>query len=121
MLIAYTDDAAFARAGVMDVDGENVSRRKAPILDSYAIPYSAYTLSLLEWLFPDQGQVTFSDFHDRTLWFDVCLWSKAETEQAFCIMERKGYIAIDRQMQPWIIERRASAHDVWQHIFDDLV
>jgi hypothetical protein len=56
----------------------------------------------------------------KTLWFDICLWNQSDVEQVFSIVERKGYISIDRQMQPWIIEKNALADEVWPHIWDDI-
>lgn len=120
LVSAYTEDAALGRSRVLAVAGEKVTRKKAPILDAYAVPYSAYILSLLEAFFPGQGQVTFSDFNSTTLWFDVCLWNQSDIEYVFSLVEQKGYISIDRQMHPWVIEKKAMADEVWPHICDDM-
>jgi hypothetical protein len=120
LVLTYTDDAALGRAGVLAAAGDNLTRKKAPVLDEYAIPYSAYILCLMETFFPGQGQVTSTDLNGKTLWFDICLWNQSDVEQVFSIVERKGYISIDRQMQPWIIEKNALADEVWPHIWDDI-
>lgn len=117
---AYVEDSALARAGVLLIEGEEITRRKAPLVDTFAIAYSAYLLELLETFFPGEGQVTISDFQNETLWFDICLWGPFEVEYMFSLVERKGFISVDRQMQPWIIERKALADEVWPHIFDDI-
>lgn len=120
LLVMYTDDAAFERSGVLSVLKDNVKREKAPLLDAYALSYSAYILSLMEAFFPGQNQVTITDFNEKTLWFDICLWSKTEIEKVLLILERRGFISIDRQMQPWILEKNAMADEVWPRIFDDM-
>lgn len=120
LVLSYQDDAAFARAGVLSADGDELNRKKAPVLAAYALPYSAYILGLLEVYFHGQQQVTFSDFNQMTFMFDICFWSQTDAEEVFTELERKRYITIDRQMYPWIIEKNAMADDVWPHIFDDL-
>ncbi|HHX42344.1 MAG TPA: hypothetical protein GX715_20515 [Armatimonadetes bacterium] len=117
---AYLDDAALGRAGVLRADGDQITRNKAPVLDGYAIPYSALILSLLDAFFPNQGQITFTDFRRKTLWFDVCLWDECDVERAFALMERKGYLGVDRQMRPWIIERKSASDEVWPRLFDEM-
>ncbi|SHJ72413.1 hypothetical protein [Desulfofundulus thermosubterraneus] len=120
LVSVYTEDAALGRSGVLTVKGEIVTRKKAPIFDAYAIPYSAYILCLMEAFFPRQEQVTFSDFNSKTFWFDICLWNQSDIEYVFSLVERKGFVSIDRQMQPWIIEKKAMADEVWPHIYDDM-
>ncbi|WP_066633164.1 DUF4007 family protein [Desulfolucanica intricata] len=120
MVVTYVEDAALARAGVMTVTGDNIVRNKAPVLDAYGIPYSAYILQLMEIFSPGQVQVTISDFNKKTLWFDICLWNQADIERVLAIVEMKGFISIDRQMQPWIIEKKQMAEEVWPHIFDEM-
>ncbi len=120
MVLAYTDDAALGRSGVLTVNGVEVRRQKAPVLDTYAIPYSAYILELMDVFFSGQNQVTVSDFNNKTLWFDINIWDRSDIEYVLSLVESKGYITIDRQMQPWIIEKKAMSDEVWQHIFDDM-
>jgi hypothetical protein len=122
MITTYTDDAALARAGVLTLKNKTkiITRKKAPLLDSYSIPYSAYILNLMETFFPRENQVTISDFNAKTQWFDICLWNQRDIERLFSIVGRKGYISIDRQMEPWIIEKRSATEEVWLHIWDDM-
>lgn len=120
MILAYSEDAALGRAGVLKHQSDLLSRKKAPLLESYSAAYAAYILHLLEIFFPEQSQVTLSDFNTLAKWFDVCLWSQADIEHLLSIVERTRYIGIDRQMHPWILERRAWADDVWPVIFDGL-
>jgi len=120
LISTYIQDAGLQRANVMSVNGKKIVRNKAPTLESYSVPYSAHILSLMEAYFKDQNQITFSDFNKKTLWFEICLWSQSDIERIFTFIEQKGYISIDRQMHPWIIEKKAKAEQVWTHIWDEM-
>jgi hypothetical protein len=74
----------------------------------------------LESFFPDDTQITLDDFNKVTKWFDICLWSPSDIERVLSLMETKGYISVDRQMQPWILEKRADVKLAWQHIWDEI-
>lgn len=120
LVTTYLEDEALGKAGVLSIGGDTIARAKAPILGMYAMPYSAHILSLMEAFFPGQNQVTFSDFNVRTSWFDICLWNQPDIELAFSIVERLGFVSVDRQMHPWIVERRAKASDVWPLIYSEI-
>lgn len=120
LVTTYLDDAALKRAGALSLLDNELVRKKAPLLEAYAKPYSAYLLSLLDIYFPEQVQIALTDFQEKTLWFDICLWNENDINLFFSLLERKGYISVDRQRKPWIIERLKSTHDVWSHFFDDI-
>ncbi|HZK43875.1 MAG TPA: hypothetical protein VFC73_06260 [Syntrophomonadaceae bacterium] len=120
MLRAYWEDAALARTKVIEKKGEVISRTKAPLYDAFALSYSAYILDLLETFFPNQSQVTLSDFQGKTGWFNVCLWQENDIEKACSLMEETRHLSIDRQRRPWIIEKSRNAEEVWPCIWDDL-
>lgn len=120
LLRVYLEDAALERTRAIELNGDIVTRGKAPLLDLYALPYTAFVLELIESFFLKQNQVTLTDLQKETGWFDICFWKEAEVEAACLLMERKGYITIDRQRQPWIIEKLSKAEEVWPHIWDDL-
>lgn len=120
LIATYTDEAAFKRAHVLEVQDDLVIREKAPITDYFSTSYSAIILELLEEFFPTQSQVTFNDFEGKTSFFEVCFWGKGEIEIVFSSIESRGFISIDRQMKPWIIEKRAIASEVWPLIYNEL-
>lgn len=120
LISTYIQDAGLQRANVLSVNGNKIVRNKAPTLESYSVPYSAHILSLMDAYFKNQNQITFSDFNKKTLWFEICLWSQSDIERIFTFIEQKGYISIDRQMHPWIIEKNAKADKVWAHIWDEI-
>lgn len=120
LITTYTDDDALGGARILVEQGDRLVRRKAPVLDAYAIAYSGMILALMNTHFCGQGQVTFSDFNKQTRWFDICLWEQSDEERVFLAVERRAYVSVDRQRRPWIVERNASLDDVWPHIYDDL-
>jgi len=120
LLVTYSDDAALARAGVLKFEDVMILRAKAPLIRSYAVGYSAFLLTLMDAYFPSETQVTTTDFNDASSWFDVCFWTDAEREMALTMMEETGNISIDRQMRPWIIEKRKPAAEVWPTTWADL-
>ena len=116
----YLDDAAFARASILRGNKDIVIRNKAPLSDEFALPYTAYVLLLIECHFKDQLQVTTHDLNAKTGWFNVCLWEDSDIERALNLIERTGYITIDRLMRPWVLHRKTEAKKVWPKIYNDL-
>lgn len=120
LVLTYTEDAGLLRAGVLTVEGVKINRKKAPVLEAYSTGYAAHILSLLETFFPDDTQVTLNDFNKVTKWFEICLWTQTDVERVLSLMESKGYISVDRQMQPWILEKKADIKLIWQHIWNEI-
>lgn len=120
LLRTYTEDAALGRSTVLTVSRGTVTRRKAPLLDSFGPAYSALVLSLMESFFPAEGQLTLSAFGQCTLFFDTCLWNDDDIERLCALLDRKGWVAVDRHRRPWLLERRDTSERVWPHLFDDL-
>lgn len=120
LIRTYDDEAALGRAGVLGVSTDAVERRSAPLLDSYATAYSAVALELMETCFPGQMQVTLSDLNATTGWFEACLWGPEQVERLCALLDRKGLVTVDRQMRPWILDKRAVAEGAWPSLFDDI-
>ncbi len=120
LIRTYLDDAALGRAGVLVAAGDVLERCRAPVLESFAFAYSAFILALMEAFFPAQAQVTLSDLNEKTLCFDSCLWSPQDIEQMCSLLDRKGLVTVDRQMRPWILDKRATAESAWSRMYDDL-
>lgn len=120
LLLTYMEEAAFGRARVLRVEKAKIERHKAPILSSWANAYSALILELLASFFPDQNQVTISDFAQETHLFDVYLWQDTEITSLLSMIEKSGYIAIDRQIRPWVLEKKTRPQVIWPHIYDDI-
>lgn len=116
LLSTYTNDAGLARSRVLNVDGKMITRNKAPITKDWAIGYSAIIVELMEKYFPNQFQVTITDFASETGLFDICMWSQPDVEMLLNAIEGDGYIVVDRQIRPWIIEKRVSSDQIWPNV-----
>ena len=65
MVLTYTEDAALGRSGVLTVDKDTIKRHKAPVIDAYAIPYSAYILNLMEVFFQGKARLPYLIFKEK--------------------------------------------------------
>lgn len=113
----YLEDAALGRAGVLVSSEHLIERRIAPLDQIYARVYSAVVLSMMEASFPNEAQVTVTDFLGVTLWDRVCGWSQGDFERVCALLDRGGDVVVDRQIRPWVLERRANSTDVWSHAY----
>ncbi|WP_018086852.1 DUF4007 family protein [Desulfurispora thermophila] len=116
LLRTYLEDAALGRAGVLVRQQDELTRRRAPLEEPYALPYAAFILELWEKFFPGREQITADELAGETGWPEMCLWSREELEQALELVEQTGFFTLDRQRRPWILERRAVAADAWQEL-----
>jgi hypothetical protein len=120
LITAYTDDSALGRAKVLTINGDLIVRNKAPIMPSWAIPYSVLIITLIDKFFPNENQVTITDFNNITHMFSICSWQEDDIVQLLYYIEAKGLVAVDRQVKPWILEKRADAEKMWASIFNDI-
>jgi len=118
----YSDPAALGLCGVLsETERGRVVRKPAPVARSYARPYGAWLLHLIDSHFPNQQEIPLSDLDQMTGWRSIGGWSPAEGREVLRLAEEKGAITIDRQMNPWIVRRNAAPVDYWRTIYDDLI
>ena len=89
-------------------------------MPSWAIPYSVLIITLIDKFFPNENQVTITDFNNKTQMFNICSWQEADIVQLFYYIETKGLVAVDRQVKPWILEKMADAEKMWASVFNDI-
>ena len=113
MLVTIQTMLHWVGAGVLKIEGDRIARSKGPPI--------AWLRSPIHVSLDISGGIFFHRKHrlrSPTLMreqskFNVCFWSEAETEKALTLMAETGNISIDRQMRPWIIERRRTSAEVW--------
>jgi hypothetical protein len=120
LITAYTDDAALGRAKILTIHEDLIVRNKAPIMPSWTVPYSVLIITLIDKFFSNENQVTITDFNKKTQMFNICSWQEADIVQLFSYIETKGLVAVDRQVKPWILEKRADAGEMWASVFNDI-
>ena len=117
----YEDDAALRACGALSEDAGMISRRAAPIEEEFGLAYGAWMLQLMDDHFPGVGQVSVTELDTRGGWRTIPGWDVGQLQKALDLVERKGTIAVDRQMQPWLLRPAASADEAWKRIYDDLM
>jgi len=121
LIRTYEEPAAFKIAhALVHQDGDMLRRSPAPLLAGFRNGYSAFFLSLWEEFFPDNRQVTITDFENFVHWQKMCGWNQRQAENVLDIMQDAGAITIDKQMRPWIVTRHAEAQQFWTSIYDEL-
>jgi len=121
MVGMYNDSASFELCGALKETEKTIERVSPPINEETIAGYGAWLLQLLDDFFPDTPQVPLSTFQDTTKWTNVTAWTTNEQVMLFTQWESRGLISIDRHMTPWLIIRRCTAEQAWQHIYDDIL
>ncbi len=117
----YEDPAAFKLCGVLSKKNGVVERHPAPIADEFGRAYGAWVLQLISDHFDRAGQITLSELDSKAGWKSIPGWGPGESHAAVDLMERKGIIQVDRQMNPWVIRPRLQVEEAWEGIYNDLL
>ena len=117
----YEDVAAFGVCGALSESSRGIFRKPAPIVEELGLAYAAWMLQLMANHFPDTQHVTVTEFDSKAGWRTIPGWDMASVQQALDLIERKGIIEIDRQMNPWILRPAADVNETWTRIYDDLI
>ncbi|MFP4310011.1 MAG: hypothetical protein ACLFQQ_22595 [Desulfococcaceae bacterium] len=116
----YQESAALQKAGALAADGETFLRVPAPLEPAFAHGYAAFLLSLWDRHFPEDRQATLSDFEEETFWGRIHGWDEGQRKQALGMMAEKGALLIDKQMEPWVLTRQASAADFHSLLYSEI-
>jgi hypothetical protein len=117
----YEDDAAFSGCGVLSEEKNTVVRRPAPINAEYGFAYGAWVLQLIADHFPKANHITLAELDNKGGWKTIPGWNIDESHRVIELIERKGIVAVDRQMTPWIIRPLLTTVETWGRIYDDLI
>lgn len=117
----YDDDAAFKTCSAIELDGGTLKCRSAPLGDEFGRAYGAWILQLIHIHFPLERQVSVTALNVKAGWRTIPGWNAGSQEQALSLIERKGIIDIDRQMEPWLIRPKMDLNMAWKQIFTDLI
>jgi len=117
----YEDEAAFRTCGALSENSGIVSRQPAPLGEEFGFAYGAWILQLMSDHFPKAKQVTLTELDRKAGWKTIPGWDIGNLHHALELVEKKGVIEVDRQMNPWIIRPRAVVDEIWRRIYDDLI
>ena len=121
MIRMYQDDVSFLRADTLSTTNNEIERLSASLVREYANALTAWILSLMERFFPKSKQVTITELERICGWQSIPGWSDARVSEALSLLETKGAIGIDRQMQPWILRKQGISEAWWPRIYEDLI
>jgi hypothetical protein len=116
----YEEPAALKLAGAITRGESGLVRSCAPLMRSFRYGYAGFLFSQWECHFPDQGQVTLTDFESRTFWSRICGWSEEQCKIVLGMLQELRVIDVDKQMRDWVLTRRAKAEVYWRMLYEDL-
>jgi hypothetical protein len=121
LIRTYEEPVALQIAHVLiHQNGDMLSRSPAPLLAGFRNGYSAFFISLWEQYFPEERQVTITDFETLVHWQKMCGWNQQQNETVLDMLQDAGAITIDKQMRPWVLTRRADEKKFWSSLYDEL-
>lgn len=121
LVVTYEEPAALKLAGAITRGESGLVRSCGPLIRSFRNGYAVFLLSQWECHFPDQGQVTLTDFESRTFWRRMSGWSEEQCEVVLNMLQEARAIDVDKQMRPWVLTRRAKSESYWRMLYEDLV
>jgi len=121
LIRTYTEETAFAKAGILKQSGDEIQRMSFNLRDIYANGYGTWIISQFQLHFPSSRQVATDDFERAVGLKNIALWSQEDYEEILFAAERKGFISVDRQMRPFIIMIKSDPVDAWDSVYGDLI
>jgi len=121
MIRMYQDEASFENAEVLSEENDVIKRLPAPVAKEYSNAYTAWILSLTENYFPTNKQVSIAELEKVCGWQSIAGWSDSQAYEVLSMIEMKGGIIVDRQMQPRILHRVDSSNTWWNRLYEDLI
>ena len=118
---AYTDEAAFKGAGVLTEKEDQIHRAAAPLSTESRRGYAAWLAQLLADFFPATRNISVTDWERACGWKRATGWHPSTAADMLAEAEHLGVLAVDRHMQPWLVDLRRSPEDIWLTIFDDML
>lgn len=118
---AYTDEAAFKAAGVLTEKDDQIHRAAAPLSTESRRGYAAWLAQLLADFFPRAHNIPITDWERVCGWKRATGWHPSIAADMLAEAEHLGVLAVDRHMNPWLVDLRRSPDDVWKKIFDDML
>jgi hypothetical protein len=117
----YEDDASFQNCGALSECENIVARKPAPISEEYARGYGIWLVELMTKYFPGAREVTLTELDTKSGWRTIPGWAASDVQRVLSLIERCGFITVDRHMDPWIMHPKISPIEGWPSIYDDLI
>ncbi len=121
MVGMYEDDAAFKICGALSEGPDCITRKSAPVSAEYACSYGAWLLELLENHFPEQNQISTTELDSAAGWRTIPGWDVSTHQRVLELIEREGFLEVDRHMNPWILRSKTTSEAAWRRMFDNML
>jgi len=117
----YQDVASFGTCAALYEEKNYIHRSIAPISDEFGCGYGAWLIQLIEDHFPLISQVTATELDNVSGWRIIPGWNATDTQRILDLVERKGLISVDRNMNPWILRCQEESMTAWTKTYNDLI
>lgn len=116
----YEEPAALKKVGALKTEGNEIVRTSSPVLKEFRLGYASFFLSIWEAHFPNDQQVTLTDFEYQTYWQRINGWTEHQTETVIQYLQELRIIDVDKQIKPWVLTRLAEAETYWRIFFREI-
>jgi hypothetical protein len=116
----YTEPGSFAKSKLLTRDGATFRRQPPPIASYYARGYAYLLISLFDYHFPNEAQVTVGDFERKTLFFAAAGWNEPQRQALLDVVAQIGGIRVERQLGEAVITKLTAAEDHLAGLYDQL-
>jgi len=79
-----------------------------------------WLIGLMESIAKPGTQVTLTELEQKCGWITITGWNPMETVAVLNIIENKGILSVDRQMNPWIFKAKDLSENLWPRTYEDL-
>jgi hypothetical protein len=121
LLRMYSNASGLALCNVLVEKNGIINRNIAPMRSDFYYCYAFFFLFSWEEHFPNDQQVSISDFNERTKTFAILGYKEAEINVFLDWMSDNELCKIDRQTGGAVLLKTASADTVISHLYDNLV
>lgn len=120
LINTYEEPASLKNAKAISRSNGGLTRTAAPLLTGFRFGYSAFLLDLWGSHFPEDRQVTLTDFEAETYWTNIGAWDDRQKENVLDMIQTTGAIKIDKLMRPWVLIRCGTSNQFWSLLYEDL-
>jgi hypothetical protein len=117
----YSNESGFTLCRVLEEEDGVLIRGVAPVSSYYYYAYAYFLLFLWEEHFPNDQQVSISDFEITTKAFSTLGFREVEANVLIDWMVNSGYLKVDRLTGEPLLLRLAGANKVTKSLYDNLV
>ena len=121
LLRMYSNESSFDLCDALIEEHGTIVRNNAPMNPEFYYSYAFFLLSVWEELFPNDQQISITDFEKRTKVFATLGYRETEVHIFLDWLSDNGFMKIDRQTGEALLLRSTDANDVITGLYDNLV